>query len=39
MRTFSKDMPEVDMNGGSLSKNSKKVKIQVGEKTGLENLY
>jgi hypothetical protein len=40
MRAFSKDMPELDMNGGSLSKNSKKVKVQVEtKKTGLENLY
>jgi len=28
MRAVSKDMPELDMNGGSLSKNSQKVKAK-----------
>ena len=32
MRAFSKDMPELDMNGGSLSKDSQKIKVQVETK-------
>jgi translation initiation factor 1 (eIF-1/SUI1) len=32
MRAVTTDMPELDMNGGSLSKNSQKVKVQVETK-------
>jgi hypothetical protein len=36
MRAFLKDMPELDMNGGSMSKNSKKVKAKTEVKVQVQ---